>query len=106
MERMKNCADGACKQSRAVVAGGFGALVMLPALGQDQIEEVVVTAQKRTENIQNVPIAVTAFGAAQIERSGASNISQLSNLAPNVNLDAGTPFSGSDTVLSAYIRGI
>jgi len=82
------------------------AVAALPVLAEDQIEEVIVTAQKRTENVQEVPIAITAIGAAVLEQKGISNVSQLSNFAPNVNLDAGTPFSGSDTVLSAYIRGI
>jgi iron complex outermembrane receptor protein len=80
--------------------------VALPAFAQEQLQEIVVTAQKRTENVQDVPISVSAFGAAQLEQRGINSVSQLSNLAPNVNLDAGTPFSGSDTVLSAYIRGI
>src|SRR5579862_1736073 len=100
---MKNCAIGACRHFCVLV---LGAAVAFPVFAEDQLEEVVVTAQKRTENIQEVPIAVSAFGSAQLEQKGISNVSQLSNLAPNVNLDAGTPFSGSDTVLSAYIRGI
>jgi len=100
---MKNCASRAYRHLCVLV---IGAALALPALAEDQLEEVVVTAQKRTENIQEVPIAVSAFGSAQLEQRGISNVSQLSNLAPNVNLDAGTPFSGSDTVLSAYIRGI
>jgi len=70
------------------------------------IEEVVVTSQKRAENVQNVPIAVTAFTAAALEAKGIREVAQLSNSVPNVTLDAGTPFSGSDTVLAAYIRGI
>jgi iron complex outermembrane receptor protein len=73
---------------------------------ENVLQEIVVTAQKRTEDVQQVPIAITAISAAMIEQKGITNISQLSNLAPNVNLDAGSPFSGSDTVLSAYIRGI
>jgi iron complex outermembrane receptor protein len=93
----------ACVKAWLIV---LGAAAACPTFAEDQLEEVVVTAQKRTENIQEVPIAITAFGAAQLEQRGISNVSQLSNLAPNVNLDAGTPFSGSDTVLSAYIRGI
>jgi iron complex outermembrane receptor protein len=100
---MKNCASGACRHFCVLV---LGAALAFPVLAEDQLEEVVVTAQKRSENIQDVPIAVSAFGSAQLEQRGISSISQLSNLAPNVNLDAGTPFSGSDTVLSAYIRGI
>jgi iron complex outermembrane receptor protein len=77
------------------------------ALADDNtLQEIVVTAQKRTEDVQQVPIAITAFSAAALQQKGITNISQLSDLTPNVNLDAGTPFSGSDTVLSAYIRGI
>src|ERR1700728_3687862 len=72
----------------------------------DQLEEIVVTAQKRTENIQNVPIAITAFTAETLKSKGLSDIHSLSNLTPNVNLDGGAPFSGDTSVLSASIRGI
>ncbi len=71
-----------------------------------QLQEIVVTAQKRKEDVQQVPIAITAISGAVLQQKGISSVDQLSNMAPNVNLDAGTPFSGSDTVLSAYIRGI
>ena len=74
-----------------------------PAAG---LEEIVVTAQKRAENIQDVPIAITAVTARALENRGITELSQVSNFAPNVTLDASTPFSGSDTVLAAYIRGI
>ena len=74
--------------------------------GGNTVEEVVVTSQRTSQNIQNVPIAVTAVTAKALEQKGITDVSQLSNIAPNVTLDAGTPFSGSDTVLSAYIRGI
>ncbi len=103
---MKTCARDLCKSVSAAVAALVAMGAAVPVVAQDQIEEVIVTAQKRVENIQEVPIAVTAISAAVLEQKGISNVSQLSNFAPNVNLDAGTPFSGSDTVLSAYIRGI
>ena len=74
--------------------------------GGSTVEEVVVTAQKTTQNIQNVPIAITAVTAKALQEKGINDVAKLSNIAPNVTLDAGTPFSGSDTVLSAYIRGI
>ena len=83
----------------------------VPAAAQDtagavQIETVVVTAQKVEQNIQRVPIAVTAYTAADLETKGITDVSNLSNATPNVTFDAGTPFSGSTAVLSAYIRGI
>ncbi len=72
----------------------------------DSLEEVVVTAQKRSENIQNVPISITAFTAEAMQSRGVTDLHSISNLTPNVNLDGGAPFSGDSSVLSASIRGI
>jgi iron complex outermembrane recepter protein len=76
------------------------------AATSDSLEEIVVTAEKRSENLQNVPIAITAFTAEALQSRGITDIHGLSNLTPNVNLDAGAPFSGDTSVLSASIRGI
>ena len=81
-------------------------LILAPVMAEEQLEEVTVTAQKRAENVQSVPIAITAVSAAMLESKGINDVSQLSNIAPNVTLDASTPFSGSDSVLAAFIRGI
>src|SRR5215469_7805738 len=70
------------------------------------IETVVVTAEKRAENVQDVPIAITAFSGTAIQDKGITDLHGLSNLTPNVNLDGGSPFSGDSSVLSASIRGI
>lgn len=87
-----------------------------PVLAQDQaaaqddadtgIGEIVVTAQKRTENVQNVPIAISAFGGEALSERAVTNVSQLGSLSPNVNLDSGVSFSASTSVLAASIRGI
>jgi iron complex outermembrane receptor protein len=98
--------------TRLAYAMGGLAISMIGILGamahadENALEEIVVTAQKRSEDVQQVPIAITAISAETLREKGITNIDQLSNFAPNVNLDAGAPFSGSDTVLSAYIRGI
>src|SRR6476660_8886017 len=76
------------------------------AAGEDTLEEIVVTAQKREQNLQNVPIAITAFTAAALKDKGVGDIGALTRFAPNVNLDTGSPFSGDTSVLSASIRGI
>lgn len=70
------------------------------------IEEIVVTAQKRSENLQRVPIAITAFTEQKLTERNLNSVAALSNLAPSVNLDAGAPFSGSSQVLGATIRGV
>ncbi|SNS45820.1 MULTISPECIES: TonB-dependent receptor [unclassified Azospirillum] len=87
-------------------AGSLLALLALPAAAQDQIEEIIVTAQKRSENVQDVPIAVSAFSAEALETKGITDVQNIAAIAPNINLDAGSPFSGSPSVLSASIRGI
>lgn len=73
---------------------------------QTTVGEIVVTAQKRAENVQDVPIAITAISADLLASRGIQEISQISAITPNATLDAGTPFSGSDQVLAAFIRGI
>ena len=88
------------------VAAAVAATLIGSAAFADQLEEIVVTAQKRSENVQNVPIAITAFTAETLQSKGLNDIHSLSNLTPNVNLDGGAPFSGDSSVLSASIRGI
>ena len=81
-----------------------------PTVAQGQggggIEEIVVTAQKRSENLQKVPIAITAFTVESLDRKGITNIAALGKFTPSVELVGTSPFSGSTNVLSAYIRGI
>ena len=93
----------AAVSAAAIVAS---ALIGSAAFADQQLEEIVVTAQKRSENVQKVPIAITAFTAETIQSKGLNNLHALSNLTPNVNLDGGAPFSGDSSVLSASIRGI
>jgi iron complex outermembrane receptor protein len=91
---------------RGILLAATLPLVSSAVVAQEQLQEVVVTAQKREQNIQNVPIAITAFTSETLQAKGITDINSLSNLTPNVNLDAGAPFSGDSSVLSASIRGI
>ena len=67
------------------------------------LEEIVVTAQKREQSIQDVPISVTALDGAAIENNGAVNIEDLSGVAPNVQL---TQMGVIPNVGSFTIRGM
>ncbi len=91
--------------NRTIVGAIVGSIIASSVMAQE-LEQVTVTATRRSENIQDVPIAVTAVTSEQLESKGINDVAKLSAVAPNVTLDAGTPFSGSDTVLAAYIRGI
>lgn len=50
-----------------------------------QVEEVVVTAQRRAERLQNVPIAVTATTAAQLQNAGVSSTQELTMVTPGLS---------------------
>ncbi|NIV18419.1 MAG: TonB-dependent receptor plug domain-containing protein, partial [Woeseiaceae bacterium] len=54
--------------------------------GEIAIEEVVVTARKRAESLQEVPIAITAFTEQTIERAGIRRPADFISLMPNVTL--------------------
>jgi len=63
-----------------------------PAVAQsaaDAMQEVVVTATKKehAENVQDVPLAVTAFGSKQLEALNFQNLTSLSYAIPNVQLE-------------------
>jgi iron complex outermembrane receptor protein len=76
------------------------------ASGNAGLTEIVVTAQKRVENVQSVPIAISAFSAEALESRGVTNIAQISSFSPNIQIDRASPFAGSSSIISAYVRGI
>jgi len=71
-----------------------------------ELQEVVVTAERREEKLQDVPIAVSAFTSETLINRALGDVHALANLTPSVNLEAGAPFSGDRSVLSASIRGV
>src|SRR5436189_201593 len=66
-------------------------------------EEIIVTARKREENVQEVPIAVTVKTGEQLDDSGAQTIAQLQGEVPNLTVYAGR---NQSSTLTAFIRGI
>ena len=73
------------------------------AYGAITLEEIVVTARKRQESIQDVPVAVTAITPGQLERGSIKNIVDVAKLVPNVELHQTSQGSHS---LSPSIRGL
>ena len=68
-----------------VVAIGF-VLMFDPVLAQESLEEVVVTARKRSENLQEIPESVTVLNADLIEARRIHNIKDFSALVPNLHV--------------------
>lgn len=86
------------------LAAPAGRTVAAVAAGIDAIEEVVVTARKREERLQETPISITAFTAEELALRPESNIGELANFAPNVSYTIGGANGGSASQL--FIRGI
>nr|VFJ65362.1 MAG: iron complex outermembrane recepter protein [Candidatus Kentron sp. DK] len=70
-----------------VLAGGLFATGAPHAEMTTMLEEVTVTAEKRAEKLQDVPVSVTAFSSEAIEEAGIENTQDFINLTPNVTLD-------------------
>jgi len=64
---------------------------------------IVVTARRREENLLDVPIAVTAYGAEALEESGSLDITDIGDTTPNVTIENSR---ATNSTLSAFIRGV
>ena len=70
------------------------------------IEEVIVTARKREENLQDTPVAVSAFTSNELTLRNIKSTDQLGDITPNLTFDAYAPSSGSNSSSQIFIRGI
>ena len=69
-----------------------------------ELEEVVVTARKRSENLQDVPMAVSSFNADQLRNAQVDDILDLERMTPNITVTTtGGLVAGA---VSVFIRGI
>ncbi|AEG49787.1 TonB-dependent receptor [Sphingobium chlorophenolicum L-1] len=113
--------------SCAVIAGLFGS-ISLPAFAQTEaVDEgasdsaaIVVTAQRREQNLQDVPLAVTAIGSDALARAGVPDTQQLTKLTPSLTMTqtnlSVTPFIrgigtasgtvGTDAAVATYVDGV
>jgi iron complex outermembrane recepter protein len=98
--------------AKALLASSCFAALATPGFARDansneaNIEDsnvIVVTANKRSENIQKVPIAITAIGKEQLAVTGFSDVRDISGLAPNVSVSPGAS-NPMQTIVA--IRGI
>jgi iron complex outermembrane receptor protein len=72
------------------------------ATNQPALTEIIVTAQKRAQNIQDVPISVIALSAEQLKDAGVTDIKNLQAITPGLTVTSTT----SENVTTARIRGI
>jgi len=90
---------------------GFAAPTMVATAAEEgrqagALEEVVVTARKREESLQDTPIAISAFSAAALERQQITSTEDLDQVAPNLQFASYGPLTGNNSAAQVYIRGI
>jgi iron complex outermembrane receptor protein len=97
-------------------AAAFGALVAAhPVQAQERVQtaegvseaestEIVVTARRREEKLQDVPIAVTAIGGDALDQRGFDGVTDVAQVAPNLQFTPGQ--GGNSGGVSAFIRGV
>jgi len=103
----------------ALLASGASLALAAPAAAQDAEPQdtqpaealseaipgnvIVVTARRREERLQDVPLSVTAISGERLERSGTQELTEIGQEVPNLTLEVSR---GTNTTLTAFIRGV
>jgi iron complex outermembrane receptor protein len=105
-QSIKSCTARAVHGAVRVALGlaVAGAALAQESGGQDVLQEVTVTAQFRAQSVQDTPLSITAISGDILESRSQTNLSEVTNQAPNVTLKPqGAAFGPS---LGASIRGV
>lgn len=91
-----------------LLAGVCAGAIAFPAYAQDAAEEgedteIIVTATLRSENLQDVPLAVTAFSGEALEKAGVASIKNFEQVSASFNINSTQTESGGTTL---RIRGV
>ena len=116
-----NCVKPASGTSITLATAGFHKTLLTAALLQVSsgsalaqestasrfaLEEVMVTARKVEEGLQNAPIAVSAYTGQELENRGAVDVTDIAAASPNVHFQTGGATSGMSAAPTVFIRGI
>src|SRR5665213_3886222 len=88
----------------AILNGWAGAAVAADSdssTGSTGVQEIVVTSQRRSENVQNVPMTVQAFSGETLSKLNVTTLNDLLKYTPNVTYGTNGPGQGS-----VYMRGL
>ena len=113
--------EGASSKNRSIMlrgtmllASSLAALVAAgPAFAQEEagassggLDEILVTARKRAESLQDTPIAISAFSGDSLEKQQINSVAGLDKVVPNLVVSETAPIGGSSAAASFFIRGI
>ena len=87
----------------AIIVAGAHQPTVLAQSDQLMLEEIIVTAERREGSLQDVPLAVSAFDANEIERRQSFNVKDVVNNVPNL---VGVNNVGQGTATTVFLRGV
>ena len=87
---------------RRLAAGASLAVLAVATPAMAQVEEIIVTANKVAENVQDVPIAVSAVTGDALEQAGTTSLENIGDLVPSVTFRKGTTSANS----AIFLRGV
>ncbi len=90
-------------KTASFVLAGSCLVAAYPVAATVMLEEVVVTAQRKTESLQDAPISISAFSSDAMEKKGIFNVVDLRSNVPNLQM---TPHPNSATTARIYMRGV
>jgi len=70
------------------------------------LEEVVVTARRREEGLQDAPLAVSAYTSDSLDYRGVTRLDELAKFAPGLTLENNPSFGGASNSAAIYLRGV
>jgi iron complex outermembrane recepter protein len=112
MKRVLSLKEGAFAPMALIAAGAAGVVGAPAAQAQQEekaqgaLEEIVVTARKRTESLQDTPVAISAMTGAMLEAAAVRDLSEASRFVPNLSLTKGGAIAGSSAAAAVFIRGV
>jgi iron complex outermembrane recepter protein len=92
---------GAFNASVALGADSGSSANTTSASDSDNLEEIIVTARKRSENLRDIPASITAISAATIEEAHITQLDDLNSLVTNLNID-----EAHDNTPDVTLRGV
>jgi iron complex outermembrane receptor protein len=72
----------------------------------ETLDEIMVTARRRSESLQDTPVAVTALSADELERQQIVSTTDLDKIAPNLQFHSYGTLTGNNSAAQVFIRGI
>src|SRR5690348_16656034 len=100
------CLASALMGSTAIACVMAPAAVAQQPVAEEQRDTIVVTARRREEDLQDTPVAVTAFDADTLDRLQLTTTEDLDRATPNLQFTSYGNLAGNNSAAQVFIRGI